>query len=161
MLRSPRARTVLLVLVLGAQFGLLVWHGSLDPAPQVGDYPDEADLVVDYDRYAGDRVTVAGTVVGTSPPVVELRSGGDSIRVTVRDLSVPAERGDRLRVYGVAESGRTVRAISAFTVPRWGLWYTYAVSFVAGLWVLGRLVRHWRIDREAVGLAPREVDDDA
>lgn len=161
MLRSPRARAVLVLLVLGAQFGLLVWHGTLAPAPEVGDYPNSADLVADYDRYAGDRVAVSGAVVATGPVVVELRSGGDSRRLTVRELSVPVERGDRLRVYGVADPDGTVRAINAFTVPRWGLWYTYAVSFLAGLWVLARLGRHWTVDRTALGLAPREVDEDA
>lgn len=74
--------------------------------------------------------------------------------------------GDELWVYGVVESTRdtgtgteaTVRALNAFVVPRSGLQYAYVVSALAGLWVLYRLVRGWRLDTGRWGLIPREED---
>jgi hypothetical protein len=34
----------------------------------------------------------------------------------------------------------------------------YLVSFLAGLWTLGRFLGHWSLDRETVSFTPREVD---
>jgi hypothetical protein len=45
---------------------------------------------------------------------------------------------------------RTVRATIVVTVPGRNLLVMYLVSFLAGLWVVARLVRDWRVDRTAL-----------
>jgi len=76
----------------------------------------------------------------------------------VRDVVEPVGVGDRVRVKGEIVATRTVRASEAFAVPRWGLWYASSVSFLAGLWVLWRLVHQWRVDFGTLVLVPRAVD---
>lgn len=136
------ALAVLVVLL----FGLAIWFGSLGPAPALGDYPDPSDLGAQYDRYLGDRATVSDVVRTTDPVTIHPTYGaGDSLVLEITDLPFTVNEGDTLRVFGVVEPEHTIRTIHAFTVPRSGLLYTWSISFVAGLWVLGRLLRQWRL----------------
>lgn len=136
-----------LLVLLAALLGLVVWFGTLTPAPALGAYPGTDHLATDYDAYVGERVAVGGTVRTTDPVTITSESDtGETVRLTVTDLDVPVDRGDQLRVYGVLGPNRTLRASNAFTVPAWGHWYAYVVSFLAGCWVLVRVLRHWRLD---------------
>lgn len=159
MLRSPRARLLALVVLLAALFGLVVWHGSLTPAPDAGAYPGSAELAADYDGHLGDSVAVEGEIVGTDPVVIESEHGVDeSIRLTVVGLGsdVGIEAGAILRVFGVVSPDRTISAENAFVVPAVGPLYARGISFLAGLWVLFRVVRRFRFDRTELGLVRRE-----
>lgn len=151
-----RALAILgLLVVLG---GLAAWYGSLGPAPGLGAYPSQEDLATDADRYLGTHVSVGGQVVTTDPVTIRAEYGaGETIRLTITDLAVTPAEGDHLRVYGVVEADRTIRAHNAFTVPQWGRWYTWSVSFLAGLWVLTRIIRYWRLDGTEWTLTPRDT----
>lgn len=149
-------RCLLVLALVAVLFGLCVWYGSLAPAPELGAYPNEDELAMDYAHYVGGYATVTGMVVTTEPVTIDADTGtGERIRLHVVDLSVAVEAGDRLQVYGVVGQDRTIRAVNAYTVPRTGLWYTWTVSFLAGLWVLGRIIRHWRVDSTAWVFEPR------
>lgn len=157
MLDSPRGRLAALSVLLAVLFGLLVWYGSLGPAPALGNYPSEEHFGPHPDRYVGDRVATTGRVVATDPVRIEVRYGADrraTYAVTGLDGSVAP--GRRLRVFGRLVDPETVEAENAFTVPDSGLWYAWGISFFAGLWTLSRIVRHWRIDREGIALVARE-----
>lgn len=156
---SGLPRLLVVISLLAVLFGLCVLYGALEPDPSVGAYPDGSELGTDYDRYVGERVSVGGEIVDTDPVVIEVEYGVDEVirlRVVELDNSVGVAEGDYLRVYGVVEPDRTVRALNVFVVPQTGRWYTWSVSFLAGLWVLGRLVRHWQFDREAWVLCRRD-----
>lgn len=148
--------------LLALLFGLCVWHGSLAPAPELGDYPDGRDLAGQYGAYVGDRATLSGQAVAAEPVTVVVTSGaGDPLRLTVTDLSVPVREGETVWVYGVVESERTIRATDAFTVAPGGTRYALSVSFLAGLWVLARIGRHWRFDAGDWALEPRDRASDS
>jgi hypothetical protein len=66
--------------------------------------------------------------------------------VTVTGVAHPVAEGDTLRLFGTLIDPETVRVTRSFAVPPSGATYTYSVSFLAGLWVLGRLLSHWRLD---------------
>lgn len=153
-LQHPLVRALLLVAVLGAQFGLLLWGGTL-----VGGfddrYPNEYAIALDQDRYVGREVAITAEVVSTDPLVVYEAFQYRDVRLTVEGADVDATVGDRLVAFGVLEPDGVLRAERAYTVPASGLQYAYAVSALAGLWVLARLLRGWRIDTERWGLAPR------
>jgi len=134
MIDSASGRILAVWVLLCALAGLAVLHGTQPTNPDAGVYPDTEELVTDPDRYVGERVTAYGVV----------------------DADVDAEPGDRFRVYGVLEAPGRVRAIEAFTVPPRGLWYAIGISFLAGLWVLARLVAHWTVDPRRLALHPRE-----
>lgn len=161
MLTSPRARAAAIIVLLAGLFGLAVWYGSLAPAPSLGAYPTTSDVGPNPDRYAGERVVLAGTAVGKSPPVVEVswydRDGRTvrRARYAVTGLDRPVEPGDGVWVYGVAGEDRSVRAIDAAVTPPEQVAYAYGVSLLAGVWVLARIVRDWRLDPGAPGLVPR------
>lgn len=158
MLASPWRRVLVLGLLLSGLFGLAVWYGTLEPAPSAWDLPDAEDLDRDRDRYVGERVQVRGDVVQLDPVVIHADygvSGDVRLRIVGLDTSIPLREGIALWVYGVAEADLTVRSNNAFTVPGRGIWYTYMVSFLAGLWVLARIVRHWRFDPSSLALVRR------
>lgn len=156
---TPAQRRAITVLGLLALLGgLTVWFGSLGPAPDHGAYPDEDDLATDYTQYHGKHVTVDGRVIATDPvTIVTDTDMGSPLRVTITDLTIAVSEGEELRVYGVVEPDYTIRAQNAVAVPQSGRWYAWSVSFLAGLWVLGRLIRHWRLDLHTWTLTPRYV----
>lgn len=150
------ARLGAVVVLLGLLGGLTVWAGTLGPTPEVGAYPSQDDLVQEYDRYLGQRAVVDGTVISTTPFMIDATADtGETMRLTIVDLDIAVERGEIVRVYGIVEADATIRALNAYTVSRHGLWYTWTVSFLAGLWVLTRIVRQWRIDSDRWALEPR------
>jgi hypothetical protein len=59
-------------------------------------------------------------------------------------------------VFGVVSPDRTIGAENAFVVPAVGPLYARGISFLAGLWVLFRVVRRFRFDRTELGLVRRE-----
>lgn len=151
---SFRRRLVGLLLV--TLLVLMVWFGSLAPAPALGDYPGTDQLATNADQYRGEHVVVSGTVRTTEPVTIAAEYGtGRTIQLTIAGLTIPVTTGDHLRVYGVVTSDRTIHAHGAFTVPRRGYWYTYIVSLLAGCWVLARIGRDWYINTHTWTLEPR------
>jgi hypothetical protein len=163
MLDTRRARLLAVALLLAALFGVLVWHGTLDPDPRQGRYPDEGDLAGDAAAHVGDRVAISGTVVETDPAVVRARYtavvDGDvergTARYRVRDPPADLAVGQRVQVFGTLVGGRTV---APSNVTRYGdaPGYMFLVSLLAGLWVLARLVVHWRLERADLSLRRRD-----
>lgn len=152
------SRIIAVLTLVALLFGLAVWYGSLAPAPALGAYPNQEELGTNYEQYLGERVTVGGRVVDTDPVTIRATYGaGDHIQMTVTDLDSTPTEGDSMRVYGVATPDQTIRAINAVAVPQWGRWYTWSVSFLAGLWVLVRLGRSWRLETADWTLTPRET----
>lgn len=157
MLDSPRGRFGALVVLLAVLAAMLVWYGTLGPAPAQGDYPTQEDYAPDPTPYLGDRVVATGIVVSTDPVRIEVTYGVDGrteYAVTGLDGTVAEGRG--ISVFGRLTDPGTIAADRAFTVPQSGLWYAWTISFLAGLWVLARIVRDWRLDRSSPGLVPRE-----
>lgn len=155
--RSLAVRVPAILALVAVLVALCIAYGAVGTQPDQGDYPSSDDIAADYDAYVGQRVTVEGTVVSTDPLVIDTYRPEDSDhRLRVTDTAVAPERGATLKVHGVLEEDRTVRAVRAYAVPRGGYVYMYGVSALAGLWVLVRTVRDWRVDRRTVALAPRD-----
>lgn len=160
MVASRPWRGLALLVLLGALFGLLVWYGSLEPDPSVWALPGPEELGHDYGRYVGDRVAVSGRVVETDPIVIAAQYDVNNVirlRLVGLEDSVTVSEGARLNVYGVVEPDHTVRVLNVVQVPARGVWYTYTISFLAGLWVLGRIVRYWEVDLGELALRRRSA----
>lgn len=168
----PLARLFAVAVLLAIMFGLLVWFASLPPAPEAGDYPGPYHLSVNYEEYVGERASMAAYVVQVDPVVLDAGSR-NGLRLELLEAPPDLSEGQRLRVFGIVETGHRMRHVNSFVVPRSGLVYAYVSSFFAGLWALYRLLKHWRFDRDGLGLVPRtngsigshestaEVTDDA
>ncbi|WP_331233953.1 hypothetical protein [Natronorarus salvus] len=156
MLQSPRSRALALVCVFALLVGLFVLSGTADPDPENHAYPDGDDLAADYDAYVGDRADVSGPVVSTDPVTIETGPPGETITLEVEGVEEPVEEGQRLRAFGVVEPGGAFDAEETLVRDPWEITYMYVVSLLAGLWVLSRLLRGWRIDRAVLGLEPRD-----
>lgn len=156
MLRSPRARVVALVGLCLVLVGLLVWSGTLQPDPGVGAYADQDWFVEDPERFLGDPVSGTGRVVDADPVRVSMEYGaGEYATVALDGVDHAVTEGRRIRVFGTLTGDRRIAVERSFTSPPNGLPYAYAVSFLAGLWTLSRIVRTWRPDADALGLVPR------
>ena len=145
---------VVLVFVLA---GLLVWAGTLSPADAPRDVPDEDEIGPEPEAYVGERVTLSGTVVGTDPVVIDIEYGtGETFTVTVDGIDNPVAAGDVVTASGRLEDSSTLTAERVIVREPWELWYMYSVSFLAGLWMLGRTLRRWRFDTDVLAFVPRE-----
>lgn len=150
-----RARGAALALLLVVLVALCIGFGTVEPDPERNHYPDEEHLATDYDAYIGERVEFAGIVTSVDPVVVETEYGVDgefSLTVTNVDAIEP---GDHVRVFGVVEPDRTVRAERAIVRAPWEVGYMYLVSLLAALWVGIRALRYWRIDVDARAVVAR------
>lgn len=158
---ATRRRLGLLCLLCGALLVLMVWFGSLAPAPALGDYPDTGQVATNAEQYRGAHVVVSGPVRTIDPVTIAAGDGtGRTVELTITGLTSPVRTGDQLRVYGVLTADRTIHAHEAVTVPRWGHWYTYVVSVLAGCWVLVRIGRDWQINTHTWPLEPRPLSVD-
>ncbi|WP_435196346.1 hypothetical protein [Natronomonas sp. EA1] len=162
--KSWRHRLTAIVGLLAVLFVLMVGYGVLTPAPTLGAYPTENDPATNYNAYVDEHVQVAGTVIETDPVVIAAeydqytqgtrRKG--TIELTITNIDEPVERGQFVQVYGTATGDRAIIAANVVVVPAGNFRYMYIVSALAGLWVLGRLVRGWRIDWETGAVTRRK-----
>lgn len=137
-------------------FGLFVLAGTVQPDPADRNYPSEADIAADGERYVGDRVVVGGTVIETDPLTIEAEPvPGELIAFVVENTARTPEIGDTLTVYGTLRAEHRIRAIEPIHREPWEMQYMYVVSFLGGLWVLGRLGNGWQFDRKSMSIVPR------
>ncbi|MFQ3474765.1 hypothetical protein HKK80_00685 [Halonotius sp. F2-221B] len=155
---TPRGRRLLAVaLLVGLLAGLSVWHGTLAPNAADGRYPGPEAIAIDGDVAAGDAVTVWGTVVATDPVIIETEPRGEPVRFTLTGKQVAdATIGTAVGAHGTLRSADRIAVERTLLQAAWELWYLYLISFGAGLWVLGRFLRGWRVDLTTLSVSPRE-----
>lgn len=156
MFDTARARILVVVVLLSAQAALVPLYATQPVNPEMGVFPTEEDFVWSEEVYIDEEVTTAGVVQSTEPLVVRGRTGERSYRVVVTDSGSSAGVGDTVWVFGVLNKPHNINPIDVHTIPRSGYWYSLSISFVAGLWVLFRLSRHWRFDTDTLSVQPRE-----
>ncbi len=156
MIDTRSARLTALLICGLILFGTLVAAGAtLTPDPTRNDFPNEDDLIAG-DVATGDRVTIGGRVVSTDPLVIEADpTFEDPIELTITNVGSAVSIGDEIVVHGTLTDERTIRATGNYAREPWELYYMYAVSAIAGLWVLSRFLRGWQLDRSTGGFRPR------
>ncbi len=153
---SAILRFVGTLLLLVALAGLLVWAGTAELASTAEGYPDTEAVTQSPDQYVGERVTIAGTVVDTEPLTIEAEPApGETRTFVVESDAGDPETGEYYRVFGTLQSADHIDAATTIDREPWELQYMYAVSFLGGLWVLGRLANGWTIDTTSWTLVPR------
>jgi hypothetical protein len=157
MIETGKGRLLVIVLLLAVQAALVPMYATQPVNPDAGVFATGERFTENPDEYVGTRVVAEGRVLQTAPTVIRVETSQGVHRLTVVDSSLSPTDGDKLRVYGVLAQPNMVRSIHAFVVPQSGLWYTWGVSFLAGLWVLARLIRHWRLDSTRLCFSPRET----
>lgn len=153
--RQTLVRLVGIALLILGQTGLLIWYGHGVDGIDRSSTVTRGDLLTGDDSFVGRTVVVTGSVVEVSPVYIEITGSGRTVRLRIDDLEPRVSIGDQLRVRGEMVGPGTVSSQAAFAVPRWGLWYVYGVSSVAVVWVLARVARAWRFDRETFSVVPR------
>lgn len=156
--RGQRA-LLILVLLIGLS-SLLVWGGiDRTPAPELGEYPDGEEIAQQPDEYLNEQVSLWARVVSTDPLVVRTEYGTEtgvkSIRLEIVDLETTVTKGNIVQVFGDLIGPKTVQATNIVVVPQSGRWYAWVTSFIAGLWVLIRIIRHWKIDIKTGAFLPQ------
>lgn len=152
MIQTVRARLLVVGLLLLGHAILFPLYAQQPVNPDAWVLPRSSEFLVNPELYLNERVVTGGIVESTDP--IQFRVSDELLTVTGTNLVAAA--GDKLRVYGTLVEPQTVRAIHAFVVPRSGLLYTWGISFVAGLWTLGRLLKHWQVDYRTLGFSPRD-----
>jgi len=137
-----------------------VWHGALVPNAADGRYPGPEAIAINGDVTTGDAVTIWGVVVATDPVVIETEPRGQSVRFTLTGEPVAGVSvGTTVGVHGTLAAPHRVAVDHALLQEPWELQYLYVISFVAGLWVLGRFLRGWHLDGSTLSFQPRSADD--
>lgn len=166
-----RFRLLLVLFLVGGHVVLGSLYAQQPVNPQAGVYPGSAEITTVPERYIGDHIVVSGFVQQTSPLVVQIQTHSQQYTITVTgERTFSATRGDIVRAFGVLETPHRARIIRGFVVSSENRLYARTISFIAGLWVLIRLVRQWRVDYSTLAFTPRqpsagtpdtEVSDDA
>jgi len=157
MIDSTHGRLLAVLCLLAVQVSLFPLYAQqpIDPAEHV--YPEGPDVASDPAAYIGERVEITGIVQRTEPLVVRVETAEGSMTVMVANHGLSPERGAKVRVFGTLTAAGELRATDGFVVPQRGRWYAWGISFLAGLWVLYRLVVHWRVKAATLGFVPRET----
>lgn len=167
MLASRTGRLVGVVFLLVILGGLCVGFGVQQSVVRDTSFPGTEDLAYDYDGHVGRIAYVGGQVIDTNPVVIEAEydyyAAGEQhtgvLRLTIHDVPKPVKEGQILRTYAVVRPNNELVARNNLVIPQWHYWYMYAVSAVAGVWVLGRLIRGLGIDRTYLALLPRAENE--
>lgn len=140
-------RLAVVATVVVAVLASSVLFGSLPPAPESGVPPGTDELVTEYDMYVGTKVLTAGPVLSTDPIRIRVKSNyGETMVLRVEGVDRSVSPGDHLTIYGVLKEGNRITAVDTVRKPGWAYLLTRVISFVAGLWVLGRALLHWQFD---------------
>lgn len=158
MISSARGRLTIVLLLLVGQFTLFPLYAQQPVNPDAWVLPRSGDFLDAPDRYLGEKVVTEGVVVDTDPLTLDVEVEQQVYPINVTGSAITPNVGDKVRVYGILAGPRTVRALNAFAVPRRGLWYTWSVSSLAGLWTLVRMLKHWRLDLHELAFRPRETN---
>lgn len=154
---TPRRRVLAILACLVVLGGLFVWAGTIDPDAGDNNYPTAGDIHDDPAAFVGQQVQLDGTVTATDPlTIVAEPIPGDTREYEISGLAIDVAVGDQVSAFGTLESESHLAATSAHSRESWEVYYMYVISFLAGLWVLGRIVNRWRIDTEAFALVPRD-----
>ncbi|MFP8890769.1 hypothetical protein ACLI4U_13510 [Natrialbaceae archaeon A-CW2] len=160
MIESPVLRLLTICLLFSALFGLFVFYGTLEPAPEVHDYPSTSDLEEHPDLLINEQAEVGGTVVDTDPTIIKLENGHQYVIEEAPEVDAGQELSAFVTVREAATDGvpGTLEAHDGVAQDQWETAYMYAVSIVAALWVLARILRHWRLDIHRLIFVPATLD---
>jgi hypothetical protein len=156
MLRTASGRAVAVAVLLAGLVLLCPLYAAQPVNPEAGVYLTGNEFTQSPAQYLGDAVVTQGSVQQTSPLVIKGETTHGTAEVTVIDSDLRPESGDKVRVFGTIPGPDTIQTVNGFVVPQSGLWYTWVVSFLAGLWVLGRLIRHWTVDVSRLRIRRRD-----
>lgn len=149
-------RVGVVVVFLGILGGLFVLAGTVEPDPANNSYPGTSEIRESPDQYVGDRVTVGGKVIETEPLTIEKgTTSAESLTFVVENSETTVAVGDKIAVYGTLTETDRITAINTVRHERSNRIYMYLVSFLAGLWVLGRICNHWTLDTTEWALVSR------
>ena len=65
---------------------------------------------------------------------------GETITFVIEDADPDVAVGDQLSVFGTLQEDNHIHATNVVHRAPWEAYYMYVVSFLAGLWVLARLI---------------------
>ena len=160
---GQHGRMLLAIALLVVLAGAMVAYGTVDADPDDNTFPTNEQVGPDPDSYVGERVDVGGEVVSTDPVVIEVQYTNGLRTITVENATAallntdgPIEPGDRVSAFGTLEDPTTLSAERSISRAQWEFGYMYFVSFLGGLWVLGRFFQGWRFDRNRLAFVPRD-----
>ncbi|CAJ53596.1 hypothetical protein [Haloquadratum walsbyi] len=121
----------------------------------------ETPLYENYESHVGETVyDLNGIVVSTDP--VEISVAGDRLRLTVRDLNMAVDSGDKIRIFGTVKPDRVIEAENVIVAGQSpSQLRTYLISFIAGLWALFRIIRDFDIDWGELALVPADTQQES
>ena len=154
MFKSTKSRSLVIVVLILILFSLFIWYGSIQPDPEQGSFPNEKQLVQNYDDYISEKAEVSGKVVDTDPLTIE--TSDYDLQLVIKGENKPVNKGDRLSVFGTVEEGRTIQAENVVVHPFFSYIYLYLISVVSAAWIFTRIVKQWRWNSEESKLEQRE-----
>ena len=157
MLHTANRRIFIILLLLTALAVLCPLYAQQPVNPELGVYPDDDEFGESPEQYIGDTVVIGGIVQQVSPLIIKIETTQGPREITIVDSALRPELGDKVRVFGILTAAGAVRSLNGFVVPQGGLWYTWSISFLAGLWVLTRLIRHWTVDWTQIQFQRRDT----
>ena len=155
MIDTRRARIVAVAVLLAAHVALFPAFAAQPVNQDAGVLPGEEEFLNSPDQYLGTQIETGGIVVEQSPLTIRVETTRRTEELHVRGLETTPEPDDKIRVAGTLREPTIIEAQRGFVVPQRGRWYAWGISFLAGLWVLARLVRHWRVEYATLGFVPR------
>lgn len=150
------------VVLVGLLIACLIWAGATTGDLTESEYSDKTDVTPEPTAYVGDQVALGGYVVDTDPVVIATRTSGYGqftlvdANAQLRTTDDPLAQGDRVTAFGTLEDDSMLAVERTLTRDSSETRYMFAASALGGLWVVGRFIRQWHVDRTVLAFAPQE-----
>lgn len=157
MINTAHGRLLFIILLLIGHAMLFPLFAQQPVTPDVGVYADSDEFIKNPNQYISEPVVTEGFVQQTSPIIIRAETSHGAYNITLTDTNLSPSTGDKLRTFGTLTAPKTVKSIYSFVVPQRGLWYTWGISFLAGIWVLARLIQHWTVNLSRLSFSRRDT----
>lgn len=110
--------------------------------------------------HVGEQVKIERMVIDIDP----VRIKYNSVLVTVPNaeavVKTTTERGNHMVVVGRVDADQMLVVTEVYAQNPWKFHYVYSISLLAGIWVLVRSLRQWRLDIQNLTFQPHQGGGD-
>ena len=155
--KIPKSRAIIALSLLFILFLLCAYYQTNHEYHR--EYPSLKDIVMNYEKYIGETISISGEVVdvhSTTFQLLEREDGENTIFVVLPKSNVDVDIGDKVEVLGTLGPDYQISAEKMIVSKRWKHEFVYVRSFIALIFLVFVFMRNWKFDLMRIEFVRRD-----